>query len=340
MKIKYFLGIFAFASAALTLASCNDDDVYDVVGNPDNIVYVNIAQDYPENMPKNTYAYTLYQTPVGPVVASSPEVVEFYVTDTKSYDKAITATFEIDYNTEVSGYTKFPENSGLVITLSDNKVTIPAGSNRSNAVTITIDDSNANWDLFTEDAYLLPIKITSSTEGGKVSEELNMAYIGVNVDHKDGMLNPDATYPTGTRISDTSGFSGTISAPAYNYFDYLSPDIFDGSNWSYDVFVPNHADGVHEEVIVTIDLGKEYNISACLFQYYYYWYTIQDGTISTSLDGENFTEQGTLTFSNYSYNRYFVFWAPFAVRYIKLVSHSYYSGTGEGTVFADFSAYE
>lgn len=340
MKLKYFLGVFAFALGATMLTSC-DDDEYDVVGNPDNLVYVNIAHDYPANMPKNTYAYTLYQTPVGPIVASEPGNIELYVYDTKKAGKDITATLELAPDVEVPGCAKFPENSGIVVTLSENTVTIPAGSNRSNSVMVNVDVTNANWELFTESAYVLPIKVIASSDGGKVSQDMNMAYIGVNVDKKDGMLNPDANSPVGTKITDTEGWTVSYSVPATGRGGECDTDVlFDDNQWSYAFFVANHADKVNEEVIVTVDMGKEHNINSCLFRYYYNWYTIKDGTIYTSLDGVEYTEQGTLNFSSNGINRYFVFWAPMKTRYIRLVSHSFYGGTGEGTAFSDFIAYE
>lgn len=340
MKIKHYILVSLAIASAMSITSCNDDDDYDVVGNPNNLVYVNIAHDYPANMPKNTYAYTVYKTPVGPLVASDPGDIELYVYDTKKAGNDITVTFELAPDAEVPGYAKFPENSGIVVTLNENTVTIPAGSNRSDSVAVNVDVTNANWDLFTEGTYVMPIKVVSSSNGGVVSEDMNMAYIGINVDKKDGMLNPNATSPVGTKITDTDGWSAQFSAPGAGEGGDCTEDLFDDNQWSYAFFVANHADKVNEEVTVTIDMGKEYNINSCLFRYYFNWYTIKDGTIYTSLDGVEYTEQGTLEFSNNGINRYFVFWAPMKARYVRLVSHSFYGGTGEGTAFSDFIAYE
>lgn len=62
MKTKYLLGICALAIGSVAMTSCGDDDTYDVVGNPDTLVYVNIAGDFPRECPRThfpTYYITL-----------------------------------------------------------------------------------------------------------------------------------------------------------------------------------------------------------------------------------------------------------------------------------------
>lgn len=340
MKLKYIFGLSAIALACGALTSC-DDDNYDVVGNPNNIVYMNIAHDYPSNMPKNTFAFELYQTPVGPILNTDPGDVELYVQCTKNAPQDITVKLELAPEVEVEGHDKFPENSGVNVTLPENTVTIAKGTNRSNSIFATIDYSNADWSKFDGKSYLLPIRITTVTGGAVASIEKNYAYIGVNVDHKDGMLDPNATSPKGTRITDCDAWTGTFQVPATGQGGNINMSrVTDDYQWSYAFFIANHADGVNEEVVLDFDLGSVKTITGCMFRYYFAWYTIKDGTLYTSTDGVDYTDQGTLSWGNNGVERYFMFWAPTEVRYIRLVSHSFYGGTGEGTAFSDFNVYE
>ena len=340
MKLKYILGLSAMALASAALTSC-DDDKYDVEGNPNNIVYVNIAHDYPGNMPKNTYAYELYQTPVGPILNSEPGDVELYVQCTKNAPADITVKFEIAPEAEVEGLDKFPENSGIEVTLPENTVTIAKGTNRSNSVFAKVDISKADWSKFDGKAYLLPIRITSVSGGAVASVEKNYAYIGVNVDHKDGMLNPGATSATGSRITDFDGWTGSYSVPATGAGGSINMSrLLDNNRGSYPVMVFNHADKVSEEVIMDIDMASVKKITGFMIRYYFSYYTVKDATVYTSTDGSVYTDQGTLSWSDNGYERYFMFWAPMDVRYIRVVAHSYYDGTGEGQVISDLNVYE
>lgn len=342
MKLKYLLGISAIAFAGCALTSCDDDDTYDFVGNPNNLVYVNIAHDYPASMPKNSFGYTLYSTPVGTLLISSPSGMEYTVKSTKTAPQDLKVNLSIDPTMSVEGYNSFPEGHGLQIALEEQFVTIPKGSNISNSVAITIDDTNANWDLFTDGVYLLPIKITS-VEGATASQEVPAAYVGVEVVKKSGMIDPDAsTYSAkGTKIEDRSAWTATYSVPATGAGGDCTKNLFDGRTNTSAYRVNNHADKVNEEIITTIDLGKVYNISAVQFCYQgYYWY-IKSGKIETSTDGVKFTDQGTISsFGMYQTTPCFNFFAPFAVRYVRLTSLSYHGGTGEGQYLSEFYAYE
>lgn len=339
MKLKYLsaIGVFLLGAA---LTSC-DDDNYDVTGNPNNLVYVNIAHDYPANMPKNTFGYTVYHTPAGPIVAATPGDILIDVACTKNAPDTMKVNLTVDPTMQVEGYKTLPENSGVVITLDENFVKIPKGSTHSNAVTANVDLTNANWALFENGAYLVPIKIESAN-GGVPSQELYCAYIGFNVETKDGMVNPSSNYAVGGTKINSSAFSGTWVAPATGRSGSFSGSAFDDNNWSYAFFIANHADGVNEELVMDIDMGAPYKVKGLKLQYYYYWYTIKDAKIETSMDGENYTDQGTIDYSNdgNSYTRYLSFWAPVEYQYVRITTHSFYGGTGEGTAFADYIAYE
>ncbi|WP_289755297.1 BT_3987 domain-containing protein [Muribaculum intestinale] len=340
MKTKYLLGICALAIGSVAMTSCGDDDTYDVVGNPDTLVYVNIAGDFPEGMPKNSFTYVLYHTPIGPVVMEEPGDIEIDVMCTKNAPSDMQVTLEVAPDMSVPGYATIPADAGITVTLASNSLTIPAGKNRSDdKIAVTVNTANADWSKLTEKAYLLPIRI-SSASGATPSRSVGCAYIGVLTDVKAGMVNESATQATGTQITDKTDWTASYYVPATGAGADCTDKLFDGNNNNYAYFVPNHADATNEEVITTFDLGKVYTLSSVQINYFGNYYAIKDGTIETSVDGEEWTVQGTRTWSRLSRNCAFAFWAPFQMRYVRLTSHSFYGGTGEGQAMAEFWAYE
>lgn len=339
MKLKYLsaIGVFLLGAA---MTSC-DDDNYDVTGNPNNLVYVNIAHDYPANMPKNTFGFNVLHTPAGPMVTTTPGDILIDVACTKNAPTDINVNLAVDPTLQVAGYKTLPENSGVVVTLDEDFVTIPQGTTHSNTVAAHVDITNADWSLFENGVYLLPIKI-ESTNSGVPSSEIYCAYVGFNVESTEYMVNPYSNYAVDGTMIDPSAFSGTWSAPAIGRGGNLNANAWDDNNWSYVYFVSNHADKVNEETVLNIDMGAPYKVKGLKLQYYYYWYTIKDAKLETSMDGVEYTDQGTIDYSNddNNFTRYVSFWSPVEYRYIRITTHSYYGGTGEGTAFADYIAYE
>lgn len=346
MKLKYYAGMCMLALMGGALTSC-DDETYDVVGNPDNLVYVNIAQDFPEGMPKNSYCYGLYQTPVGAILNTEPAQVLLYAQCTKVAPQDIEVTFKVDPTVKVDGYDPFPDDgrlevgfpdaSGIGVSLKEATVTIPKGSTQSNKIVANVNTANANWSAFTGTNYVLPIVI-SKVNGAVASDLMCQAYVGVQVDHKDGMINPEATSVPGTAITDYEGVTATYSAASLDIMDRDISNVFTSN--SYVFYVPNHADKVNEEVIVNIDLGKIRKLSGLFLRYFGWYYSVKDCNILTSNDGVDFIDQGTINWGSFSPYRYVAFWAPYEMRYIRITTHSYYGGTGEGTALQRITLYE
>lgn len=341
MKTKYLLGICALAIGSFAMTSCSDDDKYDVVGNPNNLVYVNIAGDFPEGMPKNSFSYVIFHTPVGSIVKSEPGEIEIDVMCTKNAPTDMQVTLEVDPTMSVPGYATLPADAGITVTLESNTLTIPAGTNRSNGkVKATVNAANANWASLTEKAYLIPIKISSATGGVASQSMVGAAYVGVLTEVKTGMINPDATNVEGTQVTDKTGWTATYSVPATGEEGDCTTNLFDGNTRTRAYSIRNHADGVNEEIITTINLGKKYTFSSIQFNYYGGYWGIKDGTIETSENGSDWITQGTCTWSRNPQSAVFTFWAPFQMQYIRLTSHSFHGGTGEGQYLAEFWGYE
>ena len=340
MKTKYLLGISMLAMCSVALTSCDDDETYDIVGNPNNLVYVNIAGEIPEGMPKNTFAYSIYHTPAGSLVGSTPGDVEFEVMCTKNASTDIQVTLEVDPTLAVDGYATLPSNAGIMATLESTTLTIPSGSNISSSkVKVNIDDSNANWDVLTEPYYLLPIKIKSSSSG-LPSEQMGCAYIGFATSVKEGMVNTESNNVTGTQITDKAGWSGIYKVTQTGIENACPAALFDGNTSRAAYQVKNHAAGSRDEVVTTIDLGKVYTLSSVRFDYYREAYSISTGTLETSVNGTEWEEQGTRTWSSGTRQAVFSFWAPFSVRYVRLTSTSFSDATNSGQYMTEFQAFE
>jgi hypothetical protein len=326
MKFKnYILSLLAVAGT-LGLASCSDDD-YTFEGNPANLVYINVSA--PAGLPQNSFQFTVYHTPAGSYLIDEPEHINIYVKSTKTSTSPVTVNLALNANATVEGYSQMPTDAGMQISLDKSQVTIPAGSNVSDAITVTVNSSSVDWSKFTDEAYLVPITITS-VSGAELSELYPSAYIAVTTEER-GMVNDSANNePTiGTLVTDYSDWTLNYVAADSGIDKTAGAQAFDtGANYLF--FIPNHADGVNEEMVYTIDCGAVRNVTGFLVRYYYYWYTIGDATIETSTDGKNYTEQGSLSWNNNSFMRYINFYAPLSLRYVRITAHSYYSGTGEG----------
>lgn len=338
MKLKHYLLASLAIAGALCMSSCNDDDTYDVVGNPNNIVYMKLTQD------ANTFNYNLLHTPIGPKMTSAPDSIEVYVSCTKKSDKDIKVTFELDptiVGEDAEALT--PGMNGLSISMPNPTVTIPAGANTSTKTLVVVDYENADLAAFADGKYVLPIKVASATDAVPSEDlTLSLGYINLNVATTTQMVNPDSDGQVGERITDYAKWTGTWEAPnaGVSTTSLNMSKCNSNSQWNYCFFRSNHADKCNEEVILNFDFGEVITVRGFLFRYYYAWYTVKDLKLETSVDGVNYTDQGTRTWDANTIERYMNLWAPMEVRYVRATTHSFYGGTGEGTAFSNFNAYK
>lgn len=337
------------ALVAIAATSCSSDEVYDVYGNPNNIVYVSIAKESPEGMPKNTFSYKVFHTPVGSIKVGDAGDVYMSVKSTHNAQGDITATVAVDRNMTIEGYDILPENSGITVSLDETTLTIPAGTNTSNTIKVNVDATNADWTKLTKPYYILPIRVVSATSASgqkvvpstdsSIAKSLNAVYVGVITEVKTGMLNEAADSPAGENITDHEGWTGTYHTDSDGWTGNMSSKLWDNNEWNYDWFIKNKADGVREEVVYTLDFGKTISIKGMRYHFYYSYYTLSRGDFYTSTDGVNFTKQGSITKSGNTTNWYFNLWSAMDVRAVRLVGYSYYGGTGEGQILAEINAY-
>ena len=121
INIKY-AALSLLAVAGITMASCSDDESYDVYGNPQNLVYFKANAD-------NTFTGTVAHTPVGdfggvdakfPVRILRPASCDTKVT--AMVDASLVDVYNAEHNTE---YKAMPESA---VNLGGMTVTIKKGA--------------------------------------------------------------------------------------------------------------------------------------------------------------------------------------------------------------------
>lgn len=310
MKIKNIFGFFAVALAAAAITAC-DDDTYDVVGNPNPLVYV----------PSQSGEYTVVQTPVG--AFGSMEVKFNAKTNKPGAD--IKVTFDIDnslveaYNTENgTSYAALPEGA---VTILNPTVNIPAGQCESlDSATVLLTEDDAVLATLTNKAgYVIPVVIKDAAGAQLATSVPTTNYLVINVIEK--VIDEGATADNrkGQLVAERSGWSVSPLAGT-------SLSDGDGSAW-FDGDDSNSAtfSSESDEVGVIIDLGRVYNFDGMsasykMWGYYSYGSFTHGMKIYISSDNSQWVECGALDLGSSWSNADFVgFYGAMPARYIKLI---------------------
>lgn len=302
---KYSLAALGMASA-FVFHSC-DSDVYDVEGETQNIVYMNLQEWSPVDCPKNTFLFNVFRTPVSAELTSGGEV-KLGVHCTQPASQDIKVTFEIDKGASVEGYTAFPTN--VAVALDKTELVIPQGEmSSSEKITVSVEDGK--WGMFQEDLYLLPIRITSVSHA-ELSQLLSSAYIAVKSDYTNCMNG--ATSVPGTMLEDRSAWKATVDG------EDAGGNMFDGATNTYKAF----NSGTFE-----VDLQSVHqNISGMRFDFSSRNYSIVAATVYTSATGTGDYElQGSVSMTRNT-PQYIRFYGPVSARYVKIEMTEYNSRYG------------
>lgn len=192
----------ALVAAAFAFGSCSDGETYDVVGNPDNLVYFKANAD-------NTFRCNVIHTVVGTsgkVEASFPVLVQ------REPAGQLTATIAID-NTLVEAYnaqngTDYKPLPDGLVEISNGTLTLDA-ANVEQADSVTVAVKKENLSEIADGEYLVPVRVANVEGGGKGSLQRGVGYIIVNCSTKDGLINEEATTDDmrGTKLSDYSSWT-------------------------------------------------------------------------------------------------------------------------------------
>lgn len=336
---KYIIALLALITS-FSLQSCSDDDSYDVRGTTENFVFINTGNWSPIEVSDGIY-FTTVDTPYGiflPETNLSKPEVTFYVQCSQPATADIVVKLEMDNSITLEGYESFP--SGVSLAMSKTEVTIPKGAMISGeALTLSVPVEQVAL-LTPGTSYMASVKITSIT-GGTLREDYNSFTMFITHDEDDDNLNPNVTgLVGGGTVPDRSAWKGIVKYTDNNgtyYETDMSSTLFDDNANTYFFNRSNYSPSFDLE----FDLGSVYSdIKALRLRYYSSSYAIGSANIYISETGtDNYQLLQSVTFSSAAASHYLNFYKKFDARYIKVEVLAPFR-TANGTVFADFYAYQ
>ena len=228
-KNLFYIGMFALC--AIGFAACDDDETYDVYGDPFNRVYIS----------DNSKAYKIVQTPISTV---SNVDFKWPAKCSQKASGTIKATVVVD-NSLIAAYneehgTVFEAMPAEAIVLENAEMTIPAGKMVvADTVHVKLtDDANVLSTLKSEKGYIIPLRLVSA-EGPNTQLSTNMvapSFLTVTVTEDN--VNHEATEAdiTGTLVANQAGWSvNVLSGSGSNldrWFDGNPQSTASISDWS------------------------------------------------------------------------------------------------------------
>lgn len=238
-----------------------------------------------------------------------------------------------DYN--AAHGTSYSEISPAHVEISGMITRIEAGATQSSEqVTISLKGDLSG--LTDKNGYLIPVKLVTS--GAMTSEKRGVVYLAVSVVESDAkfMSGFTAADITGTLVADRSGWS-IVTCDAEGVHSGSYEELFDDNTATY-------VRTWGGPVSFTVDLGQEVEMSGLQItartdNNSYASYQPNSIQIMSSLDGESYTDLGTVAYSEGTIYRttptsYVGLYVPEKVRYLKIEA-SYGSNMGAG----DFNIY-
>lgn len=233
-----------------------------------------------------------------------------------------TVRFTADYSL-VDGYnaahgTSYKPLPDGILNLPDAKIASMAYGTEEITPELT-----GNLASLTEPAYIVPLRLSAGDL--KVSVTSGVVYLIVTTEYNDFMPSPTYNDIRGALVSDRSAFTATNASGA------AVTNLFDGSTSTSST-----------AQYIVVNMGAAYNLSA--LRVYYRYASASYGPvrmrISTSADGTDWTERGTLT-SKYwylsSYEYLMVLASSVQCQYIRfeLLEYKYYNTICEFNVYAE-----
>lgn len=291
----------ALVSLALAFASCSDDETYDVVGNPNNLVYFNANAS-------NTFECGIMRTEIGDlgtVKASFPVALQ-RPSEGEIVAKAVVDNSLIDaYNANNgTSYKALPEG---IVDISQSEASIEAGQTSSQD-TVSVKIDNSDFSKIENGEYLLPVRLEVVSGSGKGSESRGVGYVIVkaletslvNTTPSDGDLK-------GTEQTDYANWK-CVSATGLNKDEFGG--LFTGDSW-------NRKWNITENTATfTVDLQKEKGITGVGVT----CYVMKSLSLSLSTDNASWIDLGTFTLDQLlGKDGYFVvLQGPVPARYVKM----------------------
>lgn len=305
--MKQLLYSLLCLASIVSFYACNDDESYDVTGNPNNLFYI-FNQKWSEiNGEKNSYKFNITHTPVGfmgevpllqtPIRSTHP--VSSTLSITVRHDSSLVDEYN---NTKNTTYAACPDN---IVQLVKSSVTFEVGSYISKD-SIEISLSKEHIEELTESEYLIPISITSEVKGTVVSSKHGVIWLVLQTNY--------TNIKNITSINDMTGF--TISN--YNGWVVETKDGVQNEKLIFDALTADTYLLVGRGTMsMTIDMLKEKNISGFMFKKNTI-IQLSKVDISISSDKETWTSVGGGSlFTEPTGEQYISFYKSEKARYIK-----------------------
>lgn len=309
MTKNLFIGLTLSSIALFT--SCNDE-VYDFNGNS-GVAFIQSSTSTSVKSIANSFECTILNTPAGafgtfsmkfPVNCSSP--VEGDATVELAIDNSLIAKYNSDKKTS---YTEIPAE---MLEIRNKQLTIVGGQYQTkDSIEIAL-KPNLVSSLEAKE-YLVPIKLLSISNGMKISNSRNVAYLVVKItEDKDNLWNIATTNKGNLLVGDkadwkVSAVNSTLGSAVANLLD---DNIETYTNYRVSRYDENTA--------LIVDMAKEYtNIKGFRIDARGDYYAIKDFDVLTSNDGTTWTSQGNMKNSNASAEA--IFYTPVTARYVKFL---------------------
>lgn len=293
-KILKYFSLCIATVAALGFSSCNNDESYDVYGNPDNLVYAkaNVA---------NTFTTKVIHTPVGDMgefEAAFPVKI-LHASSGTSVSYELDQSLVDEYNkAKGTNYAALPAD---ILDLTKAVAHIEADTVASKDSVHVAFAKGADLSKLTETAYVAPLRLKVTAGDGVASEERGVVYVIVNTSIE--LINDAATEVKGTAVT------GMTCIEAVN----LNKDAFSTSGWSFLQKSDNAS--------FVVDLGETKNVGSILIASG----MMNNAKMELSADNSSWTEVGNTSEhsgprvgSGYSTNTAYVLYGAVPARYVRV----------------------
>jgi hypothetical protein len=313
--------------AICMLSACKSDEQFDFEGDGTNRVYFN-TENYTVNN-YNAYLFPVIHTPAGSLGNVN---AAFAIKSTLEAPADIKVKYVVDYSlidsynaANGTQYVKLPDG---LLTMGATELTIPQGRlATSDSVKVAVPADKLSQ--LTAPGYIVPFKITSTSDGAQISANQNTAYLVIKTTVTNAYNSPVLADMTGALIASRTGWTATLD-PAIT--SGALANLFDARTNTNIILNPAKVSKL------TVDMASaRTKISGVRFHTNSTTYAITSAAISTSTDGVTWTPQGTATVSIASAYQYVKFYTPVTARYIRL---EFLAWRSTQLVFTEFDVYQ
>lgn len=311
--IKYFKINNIIASlmllGAFTLQACDDNNSFDITGNPNNLVYLKI-----EGQANTALTYTVVTTPIG---IENNISGKYPVRIQNAIAEDLTATVEVNrtlldaYNTaNKTSYLAVPDG---LLNINNTTLTIKSGEVVSaDSISITANESMLSA-LEIGKTYLLPLQITSiSTHSANISSNMDCIYVVITTVYNEVRKNGGAADMVGTLITSYTGW--TYSS------DYTTGAI--ANLWT--TSTSSRMNFTAQKPVITFDMQAERKVSGVRIyarSSNNAAYRLNNAKLFLSKDGTTFERIADLSISQMAYASYYQYICMYTgveARYLRL----------------------